>query len=204
MMLAIGFCATAPICFLSGALFAFGLGTPPRRRKRRGKIDFRYLAESLGAGAGGLVFYFILLPLYPSFAGSLLLIVFLLAFAMVCGAGLKYPGKLLCSLFAAAILIPACVLFGDSDRVDLLTHRLQWGKTFFQSTDTPYHNLVFLFDSGQFSLFSNGLWLFSSPDPQSAEPAAHVPLLEHPIPRRVLVIGDYSPELPGEVVKHPG
>jgi len=50
-----------------------------------------YLAESLGAGAGGLVFYFILLPLYPSFAGSLLLIVFLLGGAMVCGAGLNIP-----------------------------------------------------------------------------------------------------------------
>jgi spermidine synthase len=88
--------------------------------------------------------------------------------------------------------------------VDLLTRRMQWGKSFFQSRDTAYHNLVFLFNSGQFSLFSNGLWLFSSPDPQTTEPAAYLPLLEHPDPGRVLVIGDYSPELLDEVANHPG
>ena len=204
MMLAIGFCAAAPICLLSGGLFALAWELYRAGAKGEERSISVYLAESLGAGAGGLVFYFILLPLYPSFAGSLLLIVFLLGGAMVCGAGLKYPGKLLCSLFAAAILIAACISFSYSDRVDLLTRRLQWGKSFFQSRDTAYHNLVFLSNSGQFSLFSNGLWLFSSPDPQSAEPAAYLPLLEHPDPGRVLVIGDYSPELLGEVVSHPG
>ena len=128
MMLAIGFCAAAPICFLSGGLFA--LAWELRRAGEKGEESSIsvYLAESLGAGAGGLVFYFILLPLYPSFAGSLLLIVFLLAGAMVCGAGLKYPGKLLCSLFAAAILIVACISFSYSDRVDLLTRRHAVGK----------------------------------------------------------------------------
>jgi spermidine synthase len=204
MMLVIGFCAAAPICFLSGGLFALAWELCCAGAKSEERPISVYLAESLGAGAGGLVFYFILLPLYPSFAGSLLLIFFLLAGAMVAGARLKYPGKVLCSLFLAAILIAASILFSYSDRVDLLTRRMQWGKSFFQSRDTPFHNLVFLFNSGQFSLFSNGLWLFSSPDPQSAEPAAYLPLLEHPDPGRVLVIGDYSPELLGEVVNHPG
>jgi len=204
MMLVIGFCAAAPICFLSGGLFALAWELFCAGAKGEERSIFVYLAESLGAGAGGLVFYFILLPLYPSFAGSLLLILFLLAGAMVACARLKYPGKVLCSLFPAAILIAASILFSYSDRVDLLTRRMQWGKSFFQSRDTAFHNLVFLFNSGQFSLFSNGLWLFSSPDPQSAEPAAHLPLLEHPDPGRVLVIGDYSPELLGEVANHPG
>jgi len=204
MMLVIGFCAAAPICFLSGGLFALAWELCRAGAKGEERSISVYLAESLGAGAGGLVFYFILLPLYPSFAGSLFLILFLLAGAMVAGARLKYPGKVFCSLFLTAIFIAACILFSYSDRVDLLTRRLQWGKSFFQSRDTAYHNLVFLFNSGQFSLFSNGLWLFSSPDPQSAEPAAHLPLLEHPEPERVLVIGDYSPELLDQVLNHPG
>jgi spermidine synthase len=123
---------------------------------------------------------------------------------MLTGLGARYPGKVFCSLFVGAIFISASILFGFSDRVDLMTHRMQWGKSFFSSRDTPYHNLAFLFNSEQFSLFSNGLWLFSSPDPQNAEPAAHLALLEHPDPGKVLVIGDYSPELPGEVLKHPG
>lgn len=184
MMLVIGVCATAPLCFVSGGLFAVAWELC-RADARGGENPVSvYLAESLGAGAGGLVFYFLLLPLYPSFAGSLCLVLFLLAGAMAAGAGWKYHGKVLCSLFLAAIFIPACVFFSYSDRVDLLTHRLQWGKSFFQSRDTPYHNLVFLFDSGLFSLFSNGLWLFSSPDPQSAETAAYLPLLSIPVRER--------------------
>jgi spermidine synthase len=204
MMLVIGLCATAPLCFLCGGLFAVAWELYRAGAGDEERSIFVYLAESLGAGAGGLAFYFILLPLYPSFAGSLCLVIFLLAGAMAAGAGWKYPGKPLCSIFLAAIFIPACIFFSYSDRMDLLTHRLQWGKSFFRSKDTPYHNLVFLFDSGLFSLFSNGLWLFSNPDPQSTEPAAYLPLLEHPHPGKVLVIGDYSPELLGEVLNHPG
>ncbi len=204
MMLIIGFCATAPVCFFSGGLFAVAWELCRAGARGEERSISVYLAESLGAGAGGLVFYFILLPLYPSLAGSLCLVLFLLAGAMAAGAGWKYDGKAVCSVFVAAIFIAACILFGYSGRVDLLTHRLEWGKNFLQSRDTPYHNLVFLLDSDQFSLFSNGLWLFSSPDPQTAEPAAYLPLLEHPDPAKVLVIGDYSPELLGEVLNHPG
>ncbi len=204
MMLVIGFCASAPICFLSGGLFALAWELRRAGAKGEERSISVYLAEALGAGAGGLAFYFILLPLCPSFAGSLLLTLVLLAGAMAAGAGLKYRGKVFCSFFLAAIFVAASISFGYSERVDLFTRRLQWGKSFFQSRDTAYHNLVFLFDSGQFSLFSNGLWLFSIPDPQSAEPAACLPLLEHPGPARVLVIGDYSPELLSEVLKHPG
>ena len=204
MMVVIGFCATAPVCFFSGWMFAAAWELSRFGSKREERSISVYLAESLGSGAGGLVFYFILLPLYPSLAGSLVLVSVLLAAALVIGAGWKYPGKVPCSLFLAAALIAACILFGSSERVDLLTRRMQWGKSFSQSRDTPYHNLAFLFSSGQFSLFSNGLWLFSSPDPQSVEPAAHVPLLEHADPGKVLVIGDYSPELLVEILKHPG
>jgi spermidine synthase len=204
MMLLIGFCATAPVCFFSGWMFAAAWELSRFGSKGEERSISVYLAESLGAGAGGLVFYFIILPLYPTLAGSLVLVSVLLAAALVIGAGWKYPGKVQCSLFLAVVLIAACIVFGYSGRVDLLTRRMQWGKSFCQSRDTPYHNLAFLFNSEQFSLFSNGLWLFSSPDPQSAEPAAHVPLLEHADPGKVLVIGDYSPELLVEILKHSG
>ena len=101
------------------------------------------------------------------------------------------------------ILILLCVALGFRERIDLKTRGMQWGDHFLQSLDTPYHNLSFLADSGQYSLFANGLWLFSSPDPQSTEPAAHLPLLEHTDPKNILVIGDYSPELVAEIFKHP-
>ncbi len=202
MMLVIGLCSTAPVCFFSGGLFAAAWEFSRFGSVGGERSIFVYLAESLGSGAGGLLFYFILLPLLPSFAGSLALVCVLLAVVLVIGAGWKYPGKVLFSLILVIIVGAAFILFSYPDRVDLLTRRMQWGKSFRESRDTPYHNLVFLSSSDQFSLFSNGLWLFSSPDPQSAEPAAHVPLLEHAAPGKVLVIGDYSPDLLGEILKH--
>jgi spermidine synthase len=202
MMLAIASSAAAPLCILSGGLFAVSWELYSQGAKGEGSSVSVYLAESLGAGAGGLVFYSVLLPLYPSFAGSLYLCLFLLACAMLAGLTLRRPGKISGWLFMGVVFISASILLGFSERVDLLTHHMQWGKRFYSSRDTPYHNLAFLSDSGQFSLFSNGLWLFSSPDPQNAEPAAHLALLEHPDPKNVLIIGDYSPELVGEVLKH--
>ncbi|HYA39839.1 MAG TPA: hypothetical protein VEF34_00940 [Syntrophobacteraceae bacterium] len=204
MMLVTGFFAEAPLCFLSGSLFAVAWELYRSGAKGEESSISVYFAESLGAGAGGLAFYCVLLPLYPCFAGSLCLSLFLLVCAILTGSGTRYPGKVFSLFLAGAIFISASVLFGFSGRADLLTRRMQWGKNFFSSRDTPYHNLTFLLDSGQFTLFSNGLWLFSSPDPQNAEPAAHLALLEHPNPEKVLVIGDYSPELPREVLKHPG
>ncbi len=209
MMLVVAFCATAPFCFLSGGLFAaawelYRIGTKGDER-----LIPVYLAESLGAGAGGLIFYFVLLPLFPSFAGSLALSIVLLFAAIAAGTGLlqnpiKHPLQHKFYLAVLGVILAgSSLLFACSDRVDLLTRHLQWGKSFYQSRDTPYNNLTFLFDSGQFSLFSNGLWLFSTPDPQTTEPAVHVPLLEHLHPERVLLLGDCSPELPGEILKHP-
>ncbi len=212
MMLAVAFCATAPFCFLSGCLFAGAWELYRINSKGDDRLIPVYLAESLGAGAGGLIFYFVLLPLCPSLTGSLALSVVLLSAAIAVGTGLKCPAQrpsrytweALCPAVLGVVLTASCLLFGFSHKVDLLTRHLQWGKSFYQSTDTPYNNLAFLSDSGQLSLFSNGLWLFSSPDPQTTEPAAHVPLLEHLHPERVLLIGDCSPELPGEILKHSG
>jgi spermidine synthase len=209
MMLVVAFCSAAPICFLSGAQFALAwelyrlAARGDRPRAASTAQPPVYLAESLGSGAGGLIFYFVLLPLYPSLAGSLVLVLLLLASALAAGAWFKYPGKTFCSFVLTVFFAASCILLGYSDRVDLWTRHLQWGRNFFQSKDTTYHNLAFLSDSGQTSLFANGLWLFSSPDPQSAEPAAHLPLLEHARPARVLVLGDYAPELVIEILKHP-
>lgn len=208
MMLVIAFCATAPFCFLSGSLFAlaweFLRKEPFDRQASTAPVPPPvYLAESLGSGAGGLIFYFILLPLYPSFAASLALAFVSIAAAIAVGARPEYRWKAVCLPLLVLVFAASGTLFGYSGGLDCETRRLQWGKTFFQSRDTPYHNLSFLSDAGQFSLFSNGLWLFSSPDPQTAEPATHVPMLENEHPGRVLLIGDYSPELVGEVLKHP-
>ena len=130
MMLITGFLATAPICLLSGSLFAIAWELCRAGTKGAERPIFVYLAESLGAGGGGLVFYFLLLPLYSSFAASLCLVLFMLGCSMAVGAWPKYQGRAFCLIIVAAIFISASIFFGYSDRVDFLTRRLQWEKAF--------------------------------------------------------------------------
>lgn len=108
-------------------------------------------------------------------------------------------------MFAVSgLLLVSSVLFLFSGLIDSWTRRLQWGQTFLSSLDTPFHNLAMLRNSEQFTMFSNGVWLYSTPDPYTSEAAAHIALLEHPAPKKVLLIGDYSPDMPTEVLKHRG
>jgi len=281
-MAGIALSATGPVCFITGCLFAFGwrlfsLG-PERARK---KAVLVYLAEAAGSGAGGLLFYFVLLPALPAFGGTLLLAVLLLAFMLAVAAtsSRSLPGSPLSSdrgldcheastavgesmdsriragfpapavphaavprrplsplpaglcrpvpspsavshgplppppaglhrqlpVFALSglLLITTALLLFSRD-IDSWTRRLQWGRTYLSSLDTPFHNLALLRNSEQYSMFSNGLWLYSTPDPYTSETAAHITLLEHPDPKKVLLIGDYSPGLPAEILKHQG
>ncbi|MHC1724808.1 MAG: hypothetical protein AB9866_02095 [Syntrophobacteraceae bacterium] len=206
-MFLIALTSTAPFCFISGALFAlawsFSAGLP-QRGGGKGDGTGIYLAEAAGAAIGGLSYYFILLPLFSNLAGSLVLGALLIASACLAVWRQSFPGKtaaLALSLTVAAVL---GFLLTWAGRIDNWAGRAQWGPGFVESRDTPYHNLAFLRSSEQYSLFCNGLWLYSTPDPQTAEPAAHLPLLQHPKPERVLVTGDFSLELVAQMLKHPG
>ncbi|MFZ2447395.1 MAG: hypothetical protein WAW37_13645 [Syntrophobacteraceae bacterium] len=206
LMFLIALSSTASFCFLSGAAFslAWSLAAASPGRGRGGGALGIYLAEAAGSGAGGLFYYFILLPAFPSFAGSLFLCMLLAASACAAVARERFPGKAPALIVGLTAMVLAGGLLGFSGRIDTATRHLQWGPGFLESRDTPYHNLAFLGNSGQFSLFCNGLWLYSNPDPQTAEPGAHLPLLQHARPENVLVMGDFSPGLLEEVLRHPG
>jgi spermidine synthase len=54
----------------------------------------------------------------------------------------------------------------------------------------------------QKSLFSSGRFIFSYPDAQAEEMTAHLPIILHPLPSRVLVVGG-SPGVVREMLKYP-
>jgi spermidine synthase len=208
LMIATTFSATGGLCFFSGALF--GLAWRARAAGAgAGNGESRaipvYLFEAAGAAAGGLVFYFILLPFVSGFGGSLVVASILAGsvFLLACRERLRLRGAL--PLAAAALLIAAATggALALRGEIEHFSRRLQWGSGFVESRDTPFHNLALLERSGQYSLFSNGLWLFSVPDPQSAEFTAHLPLLQHEKPESVLLVGGCASGIVAEVLKHP-
>ena len=210
MMLLIALLTIGPVCFLSGSLFALGWNLSAHsfenfssEKDRERESTSIYLAETAGSALGGILFYFVLLPGFSSFAVSLILSALFIFSAGVLSIWAKIPGKTVV-LSSLLLLCLIGVVFRYSEEIDLRTRRVQWGQTFLDSTETPYHNLAFLKRSEQFSLFGNGLLLYTSPDRQATERSAHLPLLQHSRPEKILVIGTCSPELIGEILKHPG
>ena len=55
----------------------------------------------------------------------------------------------------------------------------------------------------QRSLYQNGKLSFTYPDPPAAESAAHLPMVQHPRPRSVLLLGGGPGGIVEEVLQHP-
>ncbi len=66
-----------------------------------------------------------------------------------------------------------------------------------------YGALVVAEQAGQTSFFQSGVLLFTSQEEYAAEVAVHLPLLEHPAPRRALIIGGNLAALAAEALEHP-
>jgi len=206
-MVGIVFVGTGLFCLTSGALFGLswtGLAAVSGQKSEQPLLI--YLGEAMGAAMGGLAFYFILLPHVGVFHAVLLIALLVLMLAGVLqgwqgGLSFRYPAALGWVLLGSALVAGALVHSGELDRQ---SRQWQWGAGLLAVRDTPYQNLALLADSNQFSLFANGLLLFSVPDPQSSEYAVHLAMLQHRMPRQVLLIGGGVAGLLPEILKHPG
>jgi spermidine synthase len=193
----------APICLILGFLFALGCRIYPSGSRGAGKIGSVYILEAIGATVGGLLTSFLLIRVLGSLG-----IVFLLslcnlvaAFSLQFSLSLK---KRLAFQILTLILIGGTTLsFIKQDYLSSLSLRLQWrGYNLLTSENSIYGNITVTQRDSQYSFFSNGLHIFTFPDRLSAEEVAHFPLLSHPSPGRVLLIGGGQGVL-GEVLKHP-
>lgn len=206
-MFLIAFTSTAPLCFISGALFALAWNLSSGSFKHPGNKNYGatiYLAEAAGAAAGGISYYFVALPLFSNFTGSLVLGAVLIGLLCPIFFRQRFRGRAPALGFSLTVAAIMGILLASAGTIDSWSRRAQWGAGFLEARDTAYHNVAFLRNSEQFSLFCNGLWLYSFPDPQMAEPAAHLPFLHHSKPENALIIGDFSPELVAQVLRHPG
>lgn len=204
VMATIAFSATSLFCFISGALFAFAWATmsanqcPPTIGP-----TLIYLGEAAGSAVGGLFFYFVLLPWVTALQASLCTAAFLFVVGLLVlrkSAG-DIAGKNLIPPLAAGVLLCAAIFMHRE--LERTSRQTQWGSDVVAVRDTPFHNLALLRRAELFSLFGNGQWLFSVPDPQTAEFSIHPALLHHPAPRHVLLIGGEVAGLVRETLKHP-
>ncbi len=195
-----------PVSFLHGALFPISAAVFAQRLNLKGKgslllpIGQTYIFETGGTILGGLLLYFILLPLFSPFRIAFLISFSNLLLLFLFGARLGRRGYLL--LFS---LIPFFLfIFEPNLRPSLLS--LWWeGENLIHYENTRYGNITITEKEGEYTLFYDNFPLFTIPNPDLAflGDLAHFSLLSHPRPKTCLLIGQGLGGLIREFLKHP-
>jgi spermidine synthase len=189
-MLLFCFMVMSFLCLVLGIVFVLNSKAWTFDESKTFSVNRVYLWESLGAGLGGFVVTFLLIPNLSNFRITVIFFSLnLLFFAWLLTSGLKRPTRVLVWLTAVTVMVvfPATKL---DNSLDHYTASQMWrGLPLVYSEDTRYGNISVTKQQEQITFYQNGLMLFSYPDDFSAEEAVHFALLEHPHPRSLLLIG---------------
>lgn len=200
-MILSSFLIVCPVTFLAGTLFVLGCEIYRKEEKEKAvPIGYVYVLEALGATTGGIVASFFFIRFLPGF-----LIMFLLSLLNLLFAFLLQWKRAKPVLYISSFLF--LIFFVSSlniQRLRLFTLQKQW-KTyeFITSENSIYQNITVVSRESAVSFFTNGLIAFTVPDTSSSEMRAHIPLLEHPNPRSVLIIEGGMSGIIDELLKHP-
>ncbi|HPD17301.1 MAG TPA: fused MFS/spermidine synthase [Planctomycetota bacterium] len=205
LMLVSALALLAPFCLLNGFLFPLLCRAA---EAARGSVGGAYMAEAAGAAAGGAAYTFALVHWLDPIATAFALLGVWSLGALLKGVEERrtQAGKALALLALggiAAAVFPAAM---GRHRFGLGIERRYWAPlVLVDAADSRYGRLAVVrppSESVQRSLYENGALAFSYPDPPAAEAAAHLPMLQHPEPRKVLLLGG-GPGVLEEILKHP-
>jgi len=152
-----------------------------------------YLLEALGSALGGTFFTFALagkVPHFPVLAGSGLIIALSATFLIT--TNLRYSWKK-SSLWIVVLILSSVILF-VSPSIEKITNTLRWKSisgnvNLLKTVDTRYQRIDIAYDPPQYSIFSDGSFDFSFPDPYDISTLAQIVFLEHPRPQKILIAG---------------
>ena len=200
--------ALVPLCAVLGFMFSLACGMYEKQASSGAvRISRVYALEATGSVIGGFIAGFIFITAFSPM--RIMAILGLLnaasAFILVLNKGVKRD-----ALFPAAVSIliicagMAMWYLNVWDALEDLSLRRQWGGLeVVSSRNSIYGNTVVTKKPGQTSFFYNGLHLYTIPDKMTSEEAVHFALLEHPRPKKVLLIGGGLGGLVEEILKHP-
>jgi spermidine synthase len=194
-MFAAAFVALGVFCPFSGWLFSAGSRALQRETSTpmSQATTSVYMFEALGSAAGGLIASVVLVRWLQPFE-----IAAVLACLNLMAAAALLTGRWWMALAAVPLLI-----LGARSLESTTLSRFWKGFRLLAVRNSVYGNLAVLETEGSRSLAENGLIVTTVPDPSAAEESVHLPLLEHPRPERVLLVGGGANGSIPEVLKHP-
>jgi len=206
-MMGISFAILAPFCFLSGFLFALGCSLHSEATGGKGKsVGTVYLLEAIGSGAGGIAFTGLFVHLFNHLQTSLAISALLILSSMFLSSDPHGQKRGRPWIWASGLtLIGLFVLLAiQGEKWEMTSRGWEWkGYRLISSEDTLYGNLTAVSSGGQTSFFENGLWMFTYPDLLTAEESVHFALLQHPAPKRILLVGGGISSSLDQILKHP-
>ena len=210
------FIALLPFCSLHGFLFALCCRLYPDAsgpNNSATQISRVYVLEASGSVLGGLAFTYLLVRRFQVFEISVglsflnLLLALILIEAGKAGDTTVTSRRILTGITLILLVLGGILtLSGGLERLDASSRRWQWeGLGLVHSENSVYGNIAITQRGGQLDFWVNGLPLFTSPDPDVlfVEEVAHFPMLQHPSPGNVLLIGGGLGGVLDELLKHP-
>lgn len=190
---------TGPVGLIAGLIFPLVC----RAAELRARISAAtiYLAESLGFLFGGVA-TFAAADLITPFVGACATAIVGAGFALA--AVWPAPrGRLVAVGWLVAVV--AAFAAGAPQRLESASLRhLYPGQHIVASAYSRYGAWVALAHGDQVSFYHNGALAFTAPDIMAAETLAHLSALQHPHPRRALLMGGGLDGSAAELLKHRG
>lgn len=197
------FLALAPAALLFGFLFSLSCRIASYKSGRAlVDVGIVYIVEAFGACAGGLAFNYLLIPIAKPLQIALLCgVLNIFAFLFLIDIRQRPLRWGAAGSFMLLILLSFMYV---ANPLDFRMRQMQWRNfELMDNRDSVYGNIALTKLDSQLNLFENGLLISSTQDPLTAEEAVHYALLEHPNPKRVLLIGGSLNGSLEEVLKYP-
>jgi spermidine synthase len=170
-----------------------------------------YIYEAAGAILGGICITFFLLPYSNSFQTAFGLGILNIIMCAAVGVAFQndcHPRQVK-PFFTASILLfivfSYILLSPAADKIHLNSLRRSWpGQEVVYYKNSIYGNITVTRDKGQYTFFSNSVSTIVIPVPDIAaiEEFVHFPMLFHPAPKNILVIGGGAGGTINEILKH--
>jgi spermidine synthase len=175
-----------------------------------------YLLEAAGSAFGGIVASIVLLRFLGSFQIATVVVLLNLCMAAVLLFRMsrkQFGAVTVAAALFALVLVTVALLIHVAPALDRSAQARLWqGFHLVGSRDSIYGNLAVVetgnetgnTETGNIrSIYDNGVILANAPDENAAEEAVHYALLEHPAPRRVLLIGGGVNGSIAQALRHP-
>jgi spermidine synthase len=186
--------ALLPVGLLLGLLFQWAAKAYMGSNQ---SLATAYAIESLGGLAGGMCGTLFLKFGVQNFAIALMCALFALGSSF-----LKAKAKQSRWVYAeiAVALMLGAILMWKAPELDLsMTRRTH--PNLLETKDTPYSRITIASSAGQVSVFENDALVFDT-EGTSAEEFVHLAALQHPNPRRILVLGGGIEGIIREALQH--